>query len=68
MIFETMSVEEYKKLWQEAIHLCELETNAQEASEFVHQYYNTGDVLFQKMDDKTLFITFIGLVVYKRIF
>lgn len=64
-----MNTEEYIELWQEAIRLCELETNEEEASSFVRRYYNRSSIFFfSSMDDRTLLLTFVGLVVYEKKF
>lgn len=62
----TMTAEEYRTLWKEAIHLCEIEPNEQEAKAFVNSYYNNW--AFDKLGDKELFLTFVGLVVYEQRF
>ncbi len=59
--------EEYIKLWKQAIHLCETEPNINEAVSFVHSYYNHNEK-FTCLDEKTLFMVFIGLVVYEERF
>ena len=61
-----MTTEEYRTLWKEAIHLCEIEPNEQEAKAFVNSYYNNWT--FDKLGDKELFLTFVGLVVYEQKF
>lgn len=58
-----METEEYRKLWKDAICLCEMEPNKEEAISFVMQYYDNHR-LFDSMDDRSLLLTFIGLVVY----
>jgi len=63
-----MEIEEYRKLWKEAIHLCELEPNEEEATSFVRRYYNRNSFFFSSMDDRTLLLTFVGLVVYEKKF
>lgn len=63
-----MTTEEYRQLWQEAIHLCEIETNKDEAVAFVYQYFDSNTYKFQAMDDRTLLLTFVGLVVYEKKF
>ena len=64
-----MNTEEYNKLWKEAIRLCELETNEEEATSFVRRYYNKNSFFFfSSMDDRTLLLTFVGLVVYEKKF
>lgn len=63
-----MSVEENRILWQEAIRLCEMEPNKEEAESFVWGYYNKGCRIFESMDDRTLLLTFVGLVVYEKKF
>ena len=63
-----MDTEEYIKVWQEAIHLCELEPNEEEATSFVRRYYNRNSFFFSSMDDRTLLLTFVGLVVYEKKF
>ena len=40
-----MNTEEYNKLWKEAIRLCELETNEEEATSFVRRYYNKNSLV-----------------------
>lgn len=62
-----MTTEEYRSIWNKAIHLCEIEPNEEEAKAFVHKYYNTFSV-FQQLSDKELLITFVGLVVYENRF
>ena len=62
-----MDTEEYRKLWQEAISLCEMEPNKEEATFFVRRYlYNSS--IYSSMDGKTLLLTFVGLVVYEKKF
>lgn len=63
-----MTTEEYIQLWKDAIHLCEVETNKQEAESFIMQYYDGGTSKFCSMDDRTLLVTFVGLVVYEQKF
>jgi hypothetical protein len=63
-----MNIEEYRKLWQEAIHLCEIEPNKEEAESFVWGYYNKDSRFFSPMDDRKLLLTFVGLVVYEKKF
>lgn len=64
-----MDTEEYRKLWKEAIRLCELESNEEEATSFVRRYYNkTSFFFFSSMDGRTLLLTFVGLVVYEKKF
>lgn len=63
-----MTTAEYRKLWKDAIRLCELEPNEVEATSFVWSYYNKSIDFFGSMDDKTLLLTFIGLVVYEQKF
>lgn len=63
-----MTTEDYRLLWKEAIRLCELEPNEDEATSFVWSYYNKSIDFFGSMDDKTLLLTFIGLVVYEQKF
>ena len=63
-----MTTEEYRKLWQEAIRLCEMEPNKEEAESFVWGYYDKGCLVFEPMDDRTLLLTFVGLVVYEKKF
>ncbi len=62
-----MGAEEYRKIWKEAIRLCELEQNEDEATSFVWKYHRNCKV-FASMDDKTLLLTFVGLVVYEQKF
>ena len=62
-----METEEYRKLWKDAICLCEMEPNNEEAISFVMQYYDNHR-LFDSMDDRSLLLTFIGLVVYEKKF
>lgn len=66
-MFNIMSVEEYRNLWQEAIRLCEMEPNEEEATFFVRRYHYNSN-LYSSMDDKTLILTFVGLVVYEQKF
>lgn len=63
-----MTTEKNKKLWQEAIRLCEMEPSKEEAESFVWGYYNKGRRIFEPMDDRTLLLTFVGLVVYEKKF
>lgn len=63
-----METEEYRKLWKDAIGLCEMEPNKEEAESFVWSFYYQGSRVFAPMDDRTLFITFVGLVVYEKKF
>ena len=64
-----MNTEEYNKLWKEAIRLCELETNEEEATSFVRRYYNKNSFFFfSSLDDRALLLTFVGLVVYEKKF
>lgn len=63
-----MTTEEYRKLWQEVIRLCEMEANKEEAESFVWGYYNKDCHVFESMDDRKLLLTFIGLVVYEKKF
>ena len=62
-----MTTEEYNQLWKQTIRVCELEPNKDEATAFVHSYYDHNE-LFRNMDDKNLFVVFIGLVVYEERF
>lgn len=62
-----METEEYRKLWKEAIHLCEIEPNEDEATAFVWRYHCDHSA-FGSMDEKTLLLTFVGLVVYEQKF
>ena len=59
-----MNTEDYRLLWKKAIHLCEIETNKDEAIEFVDRFSNFS--LFDSMDNRTLVLTFVGLVVYEQ--
>ena len=59
-----MNTEELRQLWYEAIHCCEIEPNGEEAIQFVRKHEDFS--LFDSMDDKTLLLTFIGLVVYEK--
>ena len=63
-----MSIEENRKLWQEAIRLCEMEPNEEEATSFVWGYYNKDCGFWGTMDDRKLLLTFVGLVVYEKKF
>jgi hypothetical protein len=63
-----MTTQEYRDLWQQAIRLCELETNKEEATEFIYSYYDGNTRKFSTMDDRELILTFIGLVVYEQKF
>ena len=63
-----MDTEEYRKLWKEAICLCEMEPNKEEAISFVMHYYDKPPRMFESMDDRRLLLTFIGLVVYEKKF
>jgi hypothetical protein len=60
-----MGTEEYRILWKEAVCLCEEEPNKDEAVSFVMHYYDEPQ-LFDSMDDRSLLLTFIGLVVYEK--
>jgi hypothetical protein len=62
-----MGTEEYRILWKEAVCLCEEEPNKDEAISFVMHYYDRPQ-LFDSMDDRSLLLTFIGLVVYEKKF
>lgn len=62
-----MNKEEYSRLWKDAILLCENETNKDEAESFVHGYYNNNS-RFECLDNRILFITFIGLAIYEEKF
>ena len=62
-----MDTEEYRTLWKEAIRLCEEEQNKEEAISFVMHYHDKPR-LFDSMDDRSLLLTFIGLVVYEKKF
>ena len=59
-----MTTNEYRQLWQQAIHLCEIEPDSKEAINFVRTYENFG--LFDTMDCKTLILTFTALVVFEK--
>ena len=61
-----MDTEEYRKLWKEAICLCEMEPNKEETISFVMHYYDKPPRMFESMDDRRLLLTFIGLVVYEK--
>lgn len=61
-----MRQEEYRRLWKEAIHLCEIEPNKEEAVAFVYKYYNQGNLVFSALSCKELLLTFVGLVVYEK--
>lgn len=67
-----METEEYRKLWKEAICLCEMEPNKEEAISFVMQYYKPfgllyyNDNLFESLNERILLLTFIRLVVYEK--
>lgn len=63
-----MDTENYRKLWQEAIRLCEMEPNKEEAESFVWGYYNKDSGYYSSMDDRKLLLTFVGLVVYEKKF
>lgn len=63
-----METEEYRKLWKDAIGLCEMEPNKEEAESFVWSFYDKSSRVFAPMDDRTLLITFVGLVVYEKKF
>ena len=62
-----MDKEEYSRLWKDAIVLCENETNKDEAESFVQGYYNNNS-RFECLDNRNLFITFIGLAIYEEKF
>ena len=59
-------MEQLRSLWQKAILLCEEETNREEAVAFVRKYEQFS--LFDSMDERTLLLTFTGLVVYEKKF
>jgi hypothetical protein len=65
---------ECQSLWKEAIRLCEMEPNKEEAISFVMQYYRSmgllyyNDNTFCTMNERNLLLTFIGLVVYEKKF
>lgn len=67
-----MDTEEYRKLWKDAIYLCEMEPNKKDAISFVMQYYKPmgllyyNDNIFGTMNERDLLLTFIGLVVYEK--
>lgn len=69
-----MDTEEYRKLWKDAICLCEMEPNKDEAISFVMQYYKPMRLLYYNdnrlctMNERNLLLTFIGLVVYEKKF
>ena len=69
-----MDTEEYRKLWKDAICLCEMEPNKEEAISFVMQYYKPMGLLYYNdnrfctMNERNLLLTFIGLVVYEKKF
>lgn len=62
-----MTLEDYRTLWKETIHLCEIETDEEQAKEFVWHYYSNTNG-FENMSDRDLLITFVGLVVYETRF
>lgn len=62
-----ITTEEYRTLWKEAIHLCEIETDEIEAKDFVHKYYSARHS-FEHLSNKELIIIFVGLVVYETRF
>ena len=59
-----MDTETLRKVWQEAIYLCEIEPNKEEAIQFVKKHENFA--LFDSMDGQTLLVTFVGLVVFEK--
>ena len=61
-----MTVEEYKQLWKEAIHLCEIEPDKEEATSFVYRFYDKNP--YGSMSERELLLTFVGLVVYEKKF
>lgn len=63
-----MEVEEYRRIWEEAIRLCESEPNEEEAIFFLRNYYHKSAAFYGSMDDRTLLQTFVGLVVYEQKF
>lgn len=69
-----MDTEEYRILWKDAICLCEMEPNKDEAISFVMQYYKPMRLLYYNdnrlctMNERNLLLTFIGLVVYEKKF
>lgn len=63
-----IDINDYRELWQKAIHLCEIEPSKDEAEAFVYKYWDKGESVFEHMDDRTLLLTFVGLVVYEKKF
>lgn len=64
-----MTTEEYRKLWQEAIRLCEMEPNKDVAMVFIKYYSSSlGNSKYASMDNKELLLTFVKLVVYEQKF
>lgn len=61
----TMTIQDYRKLWKQALHLCEIEKNIDEAASFTRNYFNNNK-MFERLDEKQLFLVFIGLVVYEE--
>lgn len=64
-----MNIEEYRKLWQEAIHLCEMEPNEDVAMVFIKYYCSSlGNSMYASMDNEELLLTFVKLVVFEQKF
>jgi hypothetical protein len=64
-----MDTEEYKKLWKEAIQLCEIEPNEDVAMVFIKYYCSSlGNSMYASMDNEELLLTFVKLVVYEQKF
>ena len=61
-----MTTEDYILLWKEAIHLCEIETDKEEATSFVYRFYDKNP--YGSMSERELLLTFVGLVVYEKRF
>ena len=61
-----MDKESLVSLWHAAIHLSEIEPDENEAIRFVMKYKDLS--MFDKMDERTLLVTFVGLVVYEKKF
>ena len=61
-----MTTEDYRNLWKQTLHLCEIEQNKDEASFFIGYYYHSER--FKQLDERQLLLVFIGLVVYEEKF
>lgn len=64
-----MDTEEFRKQWQEAIRLCEMEPNEDVAMVFIKYYCSSlGNSTYDSMDNEELLLTFVKLVVYEQKF